>query len=579
MSLVQNVINEIHGLREKIIKKEISSDENNINDILQKIKLSINFLCETGLYNDFFHSKFIDETSNFYTKTAQNYIQVFSLDEYLQFVELVFKIENIIIIQNLSEVSLKTTITNLNQILLKMQKQEIFNKYYSFSSNSDSIFNNNYEILQKIFLLFKNIKIEDEIKKQFTQYINNCSVKIYNKFTKDYLQLYNHLILFKSNIDAIVLNSFLNDEKFKSLGKESLGKAINLKPNFIADYFSRYIDNLLTTVSTDSTVEGINSKIDEFMTLFKLIEAKDAFENFFIKKLANRCLYDLTVYKECQTYLIEQLKNECGTFFVTKSEEMIADIQNSKELTNNFKATAMKTNDIEMNFYVLSNYSWPIDKMIPGFVNKTIEQSEQSFADFYKLKNGGKSLTWHLPYSNCEISFKGKNGMKDYTLRARGVHAAILLCFRTDKLQNTSKEIAQKTSMEKEVVISYISEIVKKGILFYDKDKTWYTFNEGFDSNEDVVTLIDLNKEETTIQEKEEVEERTIEDRKYVIEAYIMKLLKPKKQMMIEELIEGVVKAVKFPCDKDFVLSRIKQLINNRFISEDEENKNLLKYI
>ena len=49
--------------------------------------------------------------------------------------------------------------------------------------------------------------------------------------------------------------------------------------------------------------------------------------------------------------------------------------------------------------------------------------------------------------------------------------------------------------------------------------------------------------------------------------------------MMIEELIEGVVKAVKFPCDKDFVLSRIKQLINNRFISEDEENKNLLKYI
>lgn len=579
MSLVQNVINEIHGLREKIIKKEISSEENKINEILQKIKLSINFLCETGLYNDFFHSKFIDETSNFYTKTAQNYIQTFPLDEYLQFVELVFKIENIIIIQNLSEVSLKTTITNLNQILLKMQKNEIFKKYYNSSSNSDSIFNNNYEILQKIFLLFKNIKIEDEIKKQFTQYINDCSVKIYNKYNKDYLQLYNHLLLFKSNIDAIVSNSFLNDEKFKSLGKESLGKAINLKPNFIADNFSRYIDNLLTTVSKDSTIEEINSKIDEFMTLFKLIEAKDAFENFFIKKLANRCLYDLTIYKECQTYLIEQLKNECGTFFVTKSEEMIADIQNSAELTNNYKSTSMKTNNIEMNFYVLSNYSWPVDKMISGFVNKTIEQSEQNFADFYKRKNGGKSLTWHLPYSNCEISFKGKNGTKDYTIRARGTHAAILLCFKTYRLQNTSKEIAQKTAMEKDVVINYISEIVKKGILLYDKDNKWYTFNQEFDSNEDVITLIDLNREETTIQEKEEVEERTIEDRKYVIEAYIMKLLKPKKQMMIEELIEGVVKAVKFPCDKDFVLSRIKQLINNRFISEDEENKNLLKYI
>ena len=58
-----------------------------------------------------------------------------------------------------------------------------------------------------------------------------------------------------------------------------------------------------------------------------------------------------------------------------------------------------------------------------------------------------------------------------------------------------------------------------------------------------------------------------------------MKLLKPKKQMKIDELIDGVVNAVKFPCEREFVLSRIKQLIDNRFISEDENDKQLLKYI
>ena len=113
------------------------------------------------------------------------------------------------------------------------------------------------------------------------------------------------------------------------------------------------LDNLLTTEARTHTAAEINAKIDEFMTLFKLIEAKDAFENFFIKKLANRCLYNLTVLKECQTYLIEQLKHECGTFFVTKSEEMIADIANSIELSKTFNDNnADAASTIEMNYYV-----------------------------------------------------------------------------------------------------------------------------------------------------------------------------------------------------------------------------------
>ena len=47
------------------------------------------------------------------------------------------------------------------------------------------------------------------------------------------------------------------------------------------------------------------------------------FEHFFIKRLAISCLYNLNVSEELQNYLIEQLKNECGNFFVSKSEEMI----------------------------------------------------------------------------------------------------------------------------------------------------------------------------------------------------------------------------------------------------------------
>ena len=116
--------------------------------------------------------------------------------------------------------------------------------------------------------------------------------------------------------------------------------------------------------------------------------------------------------------------------------------------------------------------------------------------------------------------------------------------------------------MMDKTVLFHINDIVKKGILIYKKDTQTYEYNTDYEGNEDTIVLINLNKDETTIKEKEEVEERTIEDRKYVIEAYVMKLLKPKKQMKIDELIDGVVNAVKFPCEREFVLSRIKQLID-----------------
>ena len=71
-----------------------------------------------------------------------------------------------------------------------------------------------------------------------------------------------------------------------------------------------------------------------------------------------------------------------------------------------------------------------------------------------------------------------------------------------------------------------------------------------------IISFNDFNKEDTGVnynlkkaEEIREVEERNTEDRKYVIDAYIMKILKHKKSLKQSDLIQGVIDSVKFPCE------------------------------
>ena len=574
-TLINNIISKISDLRNLIISKSLKLTEENVKNNLENLKLSIDFLFEAGLYKENFNVEFIEQTTKFYSYTTKNIIEKIELENYVEYVDLVFKLENEIILHNLNEISLKPVINNLNNILIKEKINIIFDKFYD-NKNKENLFNEKFELLEKIFKLLKSIKIEEKIKKKFDDYIKNSFNNIYKNYNKNFLDFYNNLLALKNNIDNFVSKSFMNDDKFKNTGKESLIKSMNNKPFFITNIFSRYIDYILTTEAKNKNFDEIKKLIDEFMILFKLIESKDIFENFFIKKLANRCLDNSNYDEKYQNYLIEELKKECGTFFVSKSQEMLSDVNLSKEMNLDYhnKKSKNKNND-NITFYVFSNYSWPIEKLLPGNINKFIENNNKDFEEYYKIKNAGKSLTWHLPYCSAEIEFEVNN--KKYTIKCNGIFAAILNCFKKNNKENTIKTISEITNIKKEEdLLPFVREIVNKKILI--KNGNVYIFNDNFNSDENEIHFNNLNKDEISDKENEEVEERTFEDKKPIIEAYIMKTSKAKKIMTRNKIIEGVLNDLPFKADKNEVEKRIDQLINNRYISKDEKDSEILKY-
>ena len=472
--------------------------------------------------------------------------------------------------------------------MLNNNKKIIFEKYYdnqNLNNNSKLALNENYPLMKKIYILFKNIKLEEEIRKKFTDYIINTCKSIYSKYSKNYILFYESIILLKKNIDKYISDSFLGEEKFKSISKESLIKGMNQKPNFICDIFNNYIDNILRFDAGKKPLNEIKNIINEYMILFKYIGNKDLFENCFIKKLCVRCLFDLNKSEEAQNYLIEQLKKECGPYFVSKSQEMISDVKASQEMSQSFNDLQKKekennNNDINIpiNYFVLSNYTWPIDKLISGKIqNFDINKKEKKFFEFYRKKNSGKSLFWHLPYCFGEIEMKTKDDLSPIKIIGNGVHIAILKCFTKSILSLSLKDIIKKTKIEKEIIQKNIKKLVNKNILKYE-DNT-YVINLFLNKNEDIneILLIDYDEQEEE-NNNEENEDKGVEERKWVIEAYIMKILKQKKAMKKKELIATVNEKMPFEEKEEIINKRIEQLINNRYLSKDNDDPSLIKY-
>ena len=589
----KNSINEI----KMDIEEDINANDNKkyselTHEFLEKISLLIRFYCETGIYQEYFSKELIANTENYYNKITQAYINNNSIEKYIDYVEEVLEFENYLIVSNFNEITLKPVLNKLNIILLNNNKKIIFEKYFDNqnmnSNNSKLALNENYPLMKKIYILFKNIKLEEEIRKKFTDYIITTCKSIYSKYTKNYVLFYESIILLKKNIDKYISESFLGEEKFKSISKESLIKGMNRKPSFICDIFNNYIDNVLRFDAGKKPLNEIKNIINEYMILFKYIGDKDLFENCFIKKLCIRCLFDLNKSEEAQNYLIEQLKKECGPYFVSKSQEMISDVKASKEMSHLFNESQTKEkkddNDINIpiNYFVLSNYTWPIDKLISGEINNfDISKKEKKFFEFYHKKNSGKSLFWHLPYCFGEVEMKIKDDLPPIKIIGNGVHIAILKCFTKSVISLPLKDILKKTKIEKDVIQKYIKKLVSKNILKYENNiyvvNLYLNKNENENENVNEIVLIDYDEQEEE-NSNEQNEDKGIEERKWVIDAYIMKILKQKKVMKKNELIVTVNEKMPFEEKEEIINKRIEQLINNRYLSKDNDDSSLIKY-
>lgn len=107
-----------------------------------------------------------------------------------------------------------------------------------------------------------------------------------------------------------------------------------------------------------------------------------------------------------------------------------------------------------------------------------------------------------------------------------------------------------------------------------------FNFNKGFTSDR-MKFKINQIQQDMSAEESRKTNEQVVVDRVSVLEATIVRIMKARKKLTLQLLIDAVVSDVskRFPPDVKEIKKRVESLIEREFLMRDEDDRNLLHYL
>ncbi|KAH6911363.1 Cullin-1 [Coprinopsis sp. MPI-PUGE-AT-0042] len=296
------------------------------------------------------------------------------------------------------------------------------------------------------------------------------------------------------------------------------------------------------------------------MILFKYIEDKDVFQTFYSKQLSRRLIFGVSASEESEESMISKLKEACGFEYTNKLQRMFTDVSLSKDLTDQFKARMEQNHDdIDVNFTVMNSTT-----------------TYDRFQRYYQMKHSGRKLTWLWNYCKNELRTNYTN--QQYILMTSTFQTAILTQYnRNDTL--SVDELVAATSIPKDYLSQVLSVLVKAKVLI-NEEAEQYDLNPGFKSKKIRVNLNLPIKSETKA-ESQEVLKTVDEDRKYVIQATIVRIMKARKTMKNQALVDEVVSQIsqRFTPKVPDIKKAIDTLLEKEYIERVEGTRDTFAYM
>jgi cullin 1 len=319
--------------------------------------------------------------------------------------------------------------------------------------------------------------------------------------------------------------------------------------------------------------------------LLAYISDKDLFAEFYRKKLARRLLFDKSANDDHERSILTKLKQQCGGQFTSKMEGMVTDLTLARENQTSFEEylseAATSNPGIDLTVTVLTTGFWPSykssDLALPAEMVKCVEV----FKEFYQTKTKHRKLTWIYSLGTCNIT--GKFDAKPIELIVTTYQAAVLLLFNTtERLSYT--DIKGQLNLTDEDVIRLLHSLscAKYKILNKEPSSKSVTQTDFFEFNvkfTDKMRRIKIPL--PPMDEKKKVIEDVDKDRRYAIDASIVRIMKSRKvlphQQLVLECIEQLGRM--FKPDFKVIKKRVEDLIAREYLERDKDNPNMFKYL
>uniref|UniRef100_H2YZB7 Cullin-1 n=1 Tax=Ciona savignyi TaxID=51511 RepID=H2YZB7_CIOSA len=546
-----------------------------------------------SVYKEAFESHFLADTERYFTSESQQFLAANPVTEYMKKAEARLQEEERRVQLYLHESTHDQLARKCEHVLIE-QHLEQFHAEFQTLLNDDK-----NEDLGRMFKLVSKIKdglgelktlIEAHIHTQGDVAIKQCADTALND-PKLYVQT---ILDVHKKYDALVQTSFDSDSGFVAALDKACGRFINKNAVTVTakssskspELLARYCDTLLKSAKVSEDAE-LEATLKEVLTVFRYIEDKDVFQTFYSKMLARRLVQHTSASDDAEAQMISRLKQTCGFEYTSKLQRMFQDVDVSKNLNERFRSHIASSTPLDLDFsiQVLSSGSWPFQQSVTFSLPVELERSYQRFTNFYSQAHNGRKLSWLYQMSKGEIvtnCFKNK-----YTFQASTFQMAILLQYNS-ATSYTVQQLAENTQLKMEILVQVLIHLLKCKILQCKDEADVNNFKphneiEVFLGYRSKKLRVNINKPVKTEQKQEqEVTHKHIEeDRKMLIQAAIVRIMKMRKQQKHQQLLSEVLAQLssRFKPRVPIIKKCIDTLIEKEYLERLEGEKDVYQYL
>ncbi|PVD35902.1 hypothetical protein C0Q70_02871 [Pomacea canaliculata] len=547
-----------------------------------------------GVYKDHFENPFLEDTERFYTRESMEFLRQNPVTEYMKKAEMRLKEEQKRVQTYLHE-STHDVLAKVCERVLIEKHLEIFHFEFKnlLDTDKDDDLGRMYMLVSRIVDGLGELKtlLEAHIYTQGQTAIERCGEAALND-PKVYVQT---ILDVHKKYNALVITAFTNDAGFVAALDKACGRFINNNSvtkmvgntSKSPELLARYCDLLLKKSSKNPEEAELEDTLNQVMIVFKYIEDKDVFQKFYSKMLAKRLVQHMSASDDAEASMISKLKQACGFEYTSKLQRMFQDIGVSKDLNEQFKKhlheSAQEPLDIDFSIQVLSSGSWPFQQSCSFTLPMELERSFQRFTTFYSGRHSGRKLNWLYHMSKGEIvtnCFKNR-----YTLQASTFQMAVLLLYNAQD-SFTVQQLADSTQIKLDMLVQVLQILLKSKLLVGPEEesdlqpKTHLALFFGY-KNKKLRVNINVPMKTEVKQEQETTHKHIEEDRKLLIQAAIVRIMKMRKTLKHQQLLGEVLNQLssRFKPRVPVIKKCIDILIEKEYLERVDGQKDTYSYL
>ncbi|PSR71940.1 hypothetical protein PHLCEN_2v12150 [Hermanssonia centrifuga] len=569
------------GLVKKVVDSFVSLglDEADINKVSYEV------------YKEHFEQPFLFATEKYYRKESEAFLAENSVPDYLKKAEERLREEEDRVERYLNTNTRKGLISKCEQVLIREHAELMWDSFQGLLDYDKD------EDLQRMYALLARIPEGLEpLRKKFEEHVKRAGLAAVAKLAQAGDGADSADVDPKAYVDALlevhhknqetVTRSFRGEAGFvASLDRacrdfvnrnSATGTSTTKSPELLA----KHADVLLRKNNKMAEEEDLEGALNKVMVLFKYIDDKDVFQTFYTTKLSKRLIHGVSASDEAEASMISKLKEACGFEYTNKLQRMFTDMSLSKDLTDQFKERMQQNHDdMDINFsiMVLGTNFWPLnppshDFIIPADILPVYDR----FTKYYQQKHSGRKLTWLWNYSKNELRTNYLN--QKYILMTSSYQMAVLTQYNENDTLSFD-ELQAATSISKDQLKQVLATLTKPKILI-NEEADQYDLNPNFKSKKIRVNLnVPIKAEQKT--EASDVLKTVDEDRKYVIQATIVRIMKARKTMKNQQLIQEVISQIsqRFTPKIPDIKKAIDHLLEKEYIERVEGTRDTFAYV